>query len=270
MADCRAIQTGEGIMTYCAGHSSGAVHSAFRRAVNLRMEDALLCIAAPDVGGAHHCINVAEKDLSFFEPGQPVRFSSAGVTVGGTYISLQNVPLYRSPLSPSLRGTASGPIILRFKQIMDRKAPQAGIHPGYEPGLLHLLHTTEPAAAAARLIGFGPGLTPAGDDILLGYLAIYAHMGGEKKRLFALRNAVIKNLPRTTDISAQMLRDAVSGYFSDRAARVVAALCRGELESLDVLLPRLMETGATSGSDMAAGMYAALCACETERRSAAV
>ena len=264
MAYCQAIQAGEGFKSHCAGNSSGAVHSAFRRAVNLRMEDALICIATPDVGGAYHCLNVAEKDISFFVPGQPVRFSSEGVTVGGIYISLQNVPLYRSPLSPSLRGTASGPMILRFKQIMDRKAPRAGVHTGREPELLCLLHTTELAAAAARLIGLGPGLTPAGDDILLGYLVIYAHMGGDEKQLSALRDAVLKNLPRTGDISAQMLHDAVLGHYPERAAAVTAALCRGELESLDVLLSRLMETGASSGSDMAAGMYAALCACEME------
>ena len=153
MAYCRAIQTGEGFKSYCAGNFSGAVHSTFRRAVNLRMEDALVCIATPDVGGAYHCLNVAEKDLSFFVPGQPVRFSSEGVTVGGTYISLQDVPVYRSELSPSLRGTASGPMILRFKQIMDRKAPQAGVHTGREPELLRLLHTTELAAAATYPCG---------------------------------------------------------------------------------------------------------------------
>ncbi|HWR24583.1 MAG TPA: DUF2877 domain-containing protein [Feifaniaceae bacterium] len=249
-------------MTYCAGNSTGAVHSAFRRAVNLRMEDALVCIAASDVGGAHRCLNVAERDLSFFVPGRPVRFYENGVAVGGIYISLIDVPLYRSPLSPSLRGPANGPMIVRFKRIMDRKTPNAGIHTGREPELLTNLATTEQlAAAAARLIGLGPGLTPAGDDILLGYLVIFHHMGGGEKRLSALRNAILRNLPRTGEISAQVLKDAVYGHYPERLAAVTAALCRNEIESLDVLLPRLMELGATSGSDMAAGMYAALRAC---------
>ncbi len=270
MAYCRAIQTGEGVIKYCAGNCSGAVHSVFRRAVNLKMEDALLCIATPDVGGAYHCLNVAEQDLSFFVPGQPVRFSLEGITAGGTFISLQNVPLYRSPLKPLLRGTANGSITTRFKQIMDRKAPHAGVHTGREPELLRLLHTKEHAAAAAtRLVGLGPGLTPAGDDLLLGYLAITAHMGSDAERLNALRAAILQNLSRTNNISAQMLHDAVFGHYPERAAAVVAALCKGEAESLTVLLPRLMEIGASSGSDMAAGMYGALCACHNAAQASA-
>lgn len=270
MAVCRAIQTGAGILKYCAGNSSGAVHSVFRRAVNLDMGDALLCIAAPDVGGAYHCLNVREQDLSFFVQGQPVFFSLEGVTVGGTFISLQNVPLYESPLKPDLRGTLDDTLIMRFKQIMDRKAPRAGIHTGREPEILRLLHTKEHAAVAAiRLIGLGPGLTPAGDDLLLGYLAIVAHMGRDAEWHNAICAAVLSNLSRTNLISAQMLHDAVSGHYPERAAAVVAALCKQEAESLTVLLPRLMEVGASSGSDMAAGMYHALCACRSAAQASA-
>ena len=270
MADCRAIQTGEGFLMYCAGNSSGAVHSVFKRAVNLRMQDALICIATPEFGGAYHCLNVAEQDVSFFTPGQPVHCSLEGLTAGGIFISLENIPLYRSPLPPFMRGTVSGPMTVRFKQIMDRKASHAGIHTGREPELLTLLHTKESAAVAAtRLIGLGPGLTPAGDDLLLGYLAIYAHMGGDSLLLEALRAAILNNLSRTGEISAQMLKDAVFGHYPDRAAAVVAALCKGELESLTVLLPRLMETGASSGSDMAAGMYFALRACDAAAQTSA-
>ncbi len=269
MAYCRATQVGEGFLTYCAGNSAGAVHSVFRRAVNIKLEGALICIATAEVGGAHHCLNVAEKDLSFSVPGQPVRLSLDAVVAGDISISLKDIPLYRSPLQNSLQGTVSEPVTVRFKQIMDRKAPGAGVHTGREPGILTLLHTKEHAAdAVKRLVGLGPGLTPAGDDALLGYLAIYAHMGGNHKQLSVLRAAVVQNLPRTGEISAQMLRDAVSGHYPERLSTVIAALCREEIESLTVLLPRLMETGASSGADMAAGMYFALCACAMERAAA--
>ena len=261
MAACRAIQTGEGFKSHCVRESSGAVHSVFHRAVNIKSGNVLLCIATAELGGAYHTLNVSETDLTFFIPGQPFRFDLECVKVGNISIALCSVPLYRSPLPRMLRGTVSESIVLRFKQIMDRNAPNAGIHTGREPELLHLLSTKEHAATAAeRLVGLGPGLTPAGDDLLLGYLAILNHMGDSVLHE-TLRKAILKRLSGTTDVSAQMLHDAAFGHYPERAAAVVAALCRGEAESLTVLLPRLMEVGATSGSDMAAGMFAALCTC---------
>ena len=77
--------------------------------------------------------------------------------------------------------------------------------------------------AAARLVGLGQGLTPAGDDFLCGFLAAgccrraaglaRAHL------LTSFAEAVRELLGQTTEISASFLRDALAGRISRRWRR---------------------------------------------------
>lgn len=88
------------------------------------------------------------------------------------------------------------------------------------------------------LAGRGPGLTPLGDDILVGYLAAAA-LAGEDVTLFAERAA-----RRTTALSSTLLRLAARGHLPEPAH---ALLERGEIAPL-------LRFGATSGKGIAFGL----------------
>ena len=87
------------------------------------------------------------------------------------------------------------------------------------------------ADAVARLVGFGQGLTPAGDDFLCGFIAAgqaRAAAGLVETSLLAEHAlAVAALLHRTTDISAAMLRGALAGRFS-AALAALAEACAAE------------------------------------------
>lgn len=74
-------------------------------------------------------------------------------------------------------------------------------------------HATEVAVDAERwagLVGWGPGLTPAGDDILAGMLVALHHRPAERDRLAA---AVLPHATRrTTALGATLLREAAAGH----------------------------------------------------------
>jgi hypothetical protein len=89
-----------------------------------------------------------------------------------------------------------------------------------------------------RLAGRGPGLTPLGDDILIGYIGAAALAGEDVSRL-AERAA-----RKTTALSATLLRLAARGELPEP---VHAFFERGELEPLQ-------RFGATSGKGIALGI----------------
>ena len=111
-------------------------------------------------------------------------------------------------------------------------------------------------AAVGGLLGLGPGLTPAGDDVLAG--ALVALSGTAPDRRARLADAVAANEParRTTVVSAALLRHAATGECIPELADLMAAL--DGREDLPSAHRRLLEVGHTSGPALALGAVHAL------------
>ena len=113
--------------------------------------------------------------------------------------------------------------------------------------------------AAARLVGLGQGLTPAGDDFLCGFLAAghcRAAAGlADTQLLTSFAEAVRQRLGQTTDISAAFLRDAAAGRVSQPLAELAEACCGEPGRDLEGALMRLAAIGHSSGLDAATGFF---------------
>jgi Protein of unknown function (DUF2877) len=107
-----------------------------------------------------------------------------------------------------------------------------------------------------RLLGVGPGLTPAGDDVLAGLLVGLWSFGQSAK---PLRLAVLAGLPaRTTDLSAALLRRAVRGESIPQVSRLLRTISGSKWQGrLDQTLDGLVRVGHTSGAALATGVLAA-------------
>jgi uncharacterized protein DUF2877 len=112
-------------------------------------------------------------------------------------------------------------------------------------------------AAAVALIGLGIGLTPSGDDFLVGLLAgLEATHHPARSSLAA---AIASEAPsRTTAIGANVLEHAARGEFTARLHDVVIALADDAAAGLDRAVGRAMAYGATSGADTLVGLFLAL------------
>ena len=106
--------------------------------------------------------------------------------------------------------------------------------------------------AVQRLIGFGPGLTPSGDDALAGLIVALSSSNSCELFRDQLVTAVLGNLHLTADISAQMLDLACHGLVNEA---VDAVLVAGDCEAAVL---RLLGVGATSGADTLLGIVAGL------------
>lgn len=133
-----------------------------------------------------------------------------------------------------------------------------GVRQGYEQGDLSRI-----VAFAGRLAGLGPGLTPAGDDWLAGWLVglrAAAAMNGARPPLDlnAVGRAVVGSArPRTSRLSLAFLQAAADGAVAEPWQALLAALADAEQTPLRHAAAEIMRYGATSGSDMLAGFLAA-------------
>jgi hypothetical protein len=119
----------------------------------------------------------------------------------------------------------------------------------------------------ARLVGLGPGLTPAGDDFIIGWLAGLALGAGTPaglEFLHAMCAGVAPLRHQTTVVSRQHLEDSCALMFSERLSDVCVAIAAGAAQAM--LAERVagqLGVGATSGADAAAGLLFALFDCES-------
>jgi hypothetical protein len=139
----------------------------------------------------------------------------------------------------------------------DAAVPSAGAVPAAAPGWDRLV---------LGLLGLGPGLTPAGDDLLAGLLVGLSARPDLRDPLAA---ATQRHAPaRTTWLSAELLRLAAAGLAAPAVVAVADALAgHGDDDTLPLALPALLAVGHTSGAALARGL---LLAATTTARSHAV
>lgn len=99
------------------------------------------------------------------------------------------------------------------------------------------------------LIGRGPGLTPSGDDMLTGMLAVFVATG-MPVHLFLPPADQLALL--TTSVSCSYLNSARLGEFSTPVLRLMRDLQTGQ--DADRALRRLLAVGHTSGADIVSGI----------------
>jgi hypothetical protein len=267
----------------------GQVHSVFARAANLVGEHGnLTALLAADAPRVAHGLRLRRRCGDFarwFSPGAAFRWHGEDLCIasrdsGSVRISTGAAEVWRGQVERSAR---SAPEIVgtiaALKPPHPRPSPARGegsntpspsTGEGWGEGGSRVLtprllalrdayradSTTAIAQAVHGLIGLGPGLTPAGDDALIGWLAGTALLGPDR-RSEALCHAVRARLARTTDVSRAHLEDALAGEFSEPLAQLANALLRSAAEAQRALAD-LAAVGATSGRDAAAGLLAAV------------
>lgn len=110
------------------------------------------------------------------------------------------------------------------------------------------------AAAVPALVGRGSGLTPVGDDVLCGWLAVH-HAAGVAVPDVA--RAVTGSLHRTTTLSATLLDCALHGEVLPEFARLVRALT-DPWADLGPVTHEVARIGHTSGKALLVGAELAL------------
>lgn len=254
------------------------VHSVFLRACNIETEAGeLVTVVSPGSGNLPHGIRCAAP-FARLRQGQAanlesatLHFPAAQILVDFSRAAVWNGRV--AAVSPGLRGAEA-------QRVLRDHAPDQGValalfssarlHSALERALLARMARTLPILARATetrdagavvsalsaLVGLGPGLTPAGDDFIVGYLAALwsrsRHEPGIAALLRALAVPVGQMSLLTNAISRQMLLDALQGHFAERLTEVVRCICAvGDVAGATM---RALEVGHSSGADALCGL----------------
>ncbi len=215
----------------------GRVLGAFPRAVYVALGAEVVAVVAAD--GLRLPVALVLEDpapLPAVRPGTPALVGDGAVAVGGMRVTVTTWWDPRPQVGPV------GPGAVEEARAALAGSPSAVA--GHLPALAAALGSAGADAAAERLVGLGPGLTPAGDDVLAGALAALHLLGGPPLR--------VRAAGRTTTLSAALLACAARGEVLAQAATLLRAL-GGDGAPAPAALA-LARVGHTSGRDLAAGL----------------
>jgi len=109
--------------------------------------------------------------------------------------------------------------------------------------------------AGNRFVGLGVGLTPSGDDFLLGCLTLWQYFRSPLFPLYQKNHWIEKVRERTTTFSYFMLDHCINGFVNDAFVR----LCKDwQNTCIHRQLEAFLKIGSTSGLDMLIGACFAL------------
>ena len=212
--------------------------------------------------------------------GMPVRKEDARIEIPECLrLSLAEVRYYRSPVPTPRR---IDPEALGIAKRILRVGGRPG---GFDalPGARAITAEIRKALAerdadrllsvARKIIGLGPGLTPSGDDVLVGCLKAAWLLAGGAPKLHSLISRFRRDLAldlgdRTTRVGAEFIRHALNGQFAevlDQAAQTL--LVPTTPEAVAAAVSRLVAQGETSGTDTICGLLAGLDADQERVRS---
>jgi len=278
---------------------AGSVLSVFTGACNLVSDqDEVIALVGQRVGNGP--LNIVLEEDSFLarglEVGLPVKGDGRGIRVGEALnnepyrISLAEAEVWEPRLEgegltvdwPGLKASlallhdhliaqapaeslacllAAGAAGERSVESAYRRAARGAIE-----GLLAALQVGDCQGiivGAAALAGLGPGLTPAGDDFLLGLMAglrtwhqFLARKGlSVEEACQAIYGAAAG---RTNLLSTALLRSAREGMFGEAWHELLAALRQGKAAEVRRAADRILGFGETSGADALNGFLAVL------------
>lgn len=257
------------------------IHSRFQHALNLQRDDGylltLLCASQYrnladairlDLPMAwdwrEHANNGNSRDVTLQENGM--------LLGAGWFIALENTPCWRPNIitagtdeSPDNYAQHQYPTLVDALNRYCHKhniSSELALLPDIssmkrQPELSLNADTVTLNMQIAQLIGFGRGLTPDGDDYLLGYIASLWRWRNTPRvatHYVRLCRGVAEQLERTNDISRQYLSRGVQGHFSEPICELIQALATAKSHSaISTAASRVMQFGASSGVDCLAG-----------------
>ncbi|MBM3222822.1 MAG: DUF2877 domain-containing protein [Candidatus Tectomicrobia bacterium] len=153
-------------------------------------------------------------------------------------------------LAPLLRALEHGPIHL--------SATNTAVYTALAPLWTGRQALTVPTllSLVSALVGLGEGLTPSGDDFLVGLLAVLHVTGFLSRHIDALLQRQFCQCVRqgTSQLSGEFLRCALAGHFAEPLAGLVRALCGAGPDAWLGHAATLATVGHSSGVDAMVGI----------------
>jgi hypothetical protein len=266
------------------GRFRARVHSVFERVVNIEHDSGELFSLA--CRGVDNAPSTAILDLQGFGEagiavGDVVAGDAQGMQIGDRLsIALAAVSPWDCTLPPwpadvaNLRANlrslptrleclgAAGGMLAPHAPASAFEAAANALLERHAAGVANALSRADFASAcrhAKGMFGLGPGLTPSGDDFLVGLFAVLNIPGSPCLGWLGGGAEVLAGEGRSTNaISLAALSQAARGRVRESIAALIEHLLHGPPERLVIPLQRVLSIGSTSGTDIVTGIRCGL------------
>jgi hypothetical protein len=242
---------------------AGRVHSVFERVLNLEWHDGrLLTLQGPGPLLAPFAASLEELPRSPVRcPGQPVWRRGDTFALDGVLLELRGAATADTAMPEAETGLHPALSALSMPRSRARGLSSAtGCRA--RSRLAEGMRGRDPARfieGALGLIGLGEGLTPAGDDCLVGALAVVHRLVPFWLRAHPEISATVGRAAAvaTTTIAREFVAHALAGRFADS---LIGLLTAESTDDVGRAVLRVLRSGATSGADTLSGLHLALAA----------
>lgn len=260
--------------------STWRVHSLFNKSLNIQSADQenLMLIAgtaSPRLPKALYLPDdMLGKLVGIVQPGQTVSISDGRLIFDGCTVVADGTPQYQSRYATE-RGLHQGSLryyvalMAKIEKLngfdfmmadLTRDSFLANTPEGNHILRLYSGDAGKRTEAISYFIGRGKGLTPSGDDLLVGALAADQLLGMLPSDTEGRIRKRLSQTPKpTTTVSEHYLACALEGLYNEPIHRLLHVLRQeSEEKAIEECIKHIMAIGHTSGMDMLTGLTGAL------------
>lgn len=251
------------------------VHSVFKSACNLAWGESLLFLAANPIGNGPTTLllrpGVTVDLREFFAADETVVCRAATLRGSRVAVQVAEATVWRPDLPRALLPSTRVRINQQCatQRLLHWRCTHTSVIARQAASVVDALvlaardcDATRAEPLVARLIGWGEGLTPAGDDFLVGWLAAMdrlANCDAQRDFLDALHRVIVARVGATTLLSRHFLRLATRNLRVEPIERLLdALLCEHRIDIVHDAIRSALAIGATSGADTLSGVLAAI------------
>jgi len=268
----------------------GHVHSIFANGFNIKMGDSLIFIGTKKNGllpfGIHLTSEDTSRAISHLTINENVFWNEDVLTLEfkEMTMSLKNGTTFKNELYPvnknhqykdqfaNLKILLSthdqstgldiniGEFLKKYADISDNNRSK---EEQFILWLIDAILTNDPSLLEKTLrfiLGRGKGLTPSGDDVMVGILAFDSITQFLPNIFFKKLSDLVEKEPITTDVSKEYLRYALKHEFSSTVTNIINLIGSNKPLLSDGAYKRLLEVGHSSGLDTLFGILVGMLA----------
>ncbi|MBP2634553.1 MAG: hypothetical protein H6Q72_460 [Firmicutes bacterium] len=257
---------------YLKNHNVGKVHSKFTNGFNIQFDNFLIYVGRLGTPLTAFGLNIEEEKLKYLlncvrsgdlvvNKGDKLIFYSGCGALTICYKDLEQIDLKLPEIKCTVKEISYSRIYQYLETIEFEKF--IGIELDEKTGkyIELLLHSDKTAKNVNSMIinffaGRGKGLTPSGDDILIGFTLALMVFGQFNIWKNALTLEVTSD--KTTLVSVAYLIALLAGYTSEHFIRLVKLVDNAESVALEKTINEVRSFGHTSGNDTLFGFFLGL------------
>lgn len=261
------------LLSFCLNnHSTGKVLSKFNKGLNVKFDEHLIYvggIGTPlsafgmniEKEKLEHILNSVKMDDIVINKGGKLIFYSICGVIETDFENLEEVNLKLPNIGCSINGITDTGLYKYLESIELNKYIGITTDEKTDKYIDLLLQSDKTdfnmnSRIIEFFIGRGKGLTPSGDDLIIGFTLALRAFGKFDVWLKALEAEVTED--KTTIISVAYLRALLKGYASEHFVRVVKLLDSSDIDEIENTIKEVRSFGHTSGNDTLFGFLSGL------------